>query len=65
MTFITNPAPEFEQSPEEYFEPLKPIYSLASSKDRWNRNLNEDVWIKMKMIPNITYYWLYSKLEDN
>ena len=49
--FITNPAPKFELSSEEFLELLKPIYGLVDLGDEWHRILDDHVQIDLKMIP--------------
>ena len=63
--FITNPAPEFELSPEECLELLKPIYGLADSGGEWHRTLDDHVQIDLKITPTIIDPFLYCQFEDD
>ena len=62
--FITNSASEFEPSPQECLELLKPVYSLANSGDEWHRTLDDHVQINLKMTPTIIGPSLYCQFED-
>ena len=57
--FITNPAPEFELSPEERLELLIPIYGIAEPGDERHRTLDEHVQTGLKIIPTIIDKSLY------
>ena len=59
------PESEFELSPEESMELLKPIYSLADSGDEWHRALDNHVQIDLKIVLTIIYPSLYCQFEDN
>ena len=51
--FITNPASEFELSPDEFLQVLKPIYELADSGYIWHKTLDEHLKNELEMIPTI------------
>ena len=63
--FITNPAPEFELSPDECLETLKPIYDLAGSGNEWHQTLDNKVKIDLKMTLTISDLSLYCQFEDS
>ena len=60
-----NSAPEFELSPEEFLELLKPIYGLVDSGDEWHRTLDDHEQMYLQMIPTIIDSSLYCQFEDD
>ena len=61
--FIRNPAPEFELTPEQCLELLKPIYGLADSGDQWHSTLDDYIQNDLNMTPTIIDPSLYCKIR--
>ena len=62
--FLTNPASEFDLSPEEYLELPKPIYGLFYSVEERNRTLHDRVQIDFKINLTLIDISLYWQFED-
>ena len=63
--FITKPAPEFELSPDECLELLKPLYGLVDSREQWHQTLDDHFQMDLEMTPTIIDPSLYCKFEGN
>ena len=62
---ITNTAPEFELSPDECLELLKPIYDLADLGDQWHQILHDHLQMDLEMTTTIIDPSLYYKFEGD
>ena len=57
--FISNPAPEFELSPNECFELLRPLYGLSDAGDLWHQTLHAHLVNDLGLVPTTVDPSLY------